>query len=61
MVEMARRVLWFLICSLMTAVHGLNNCLPSREAYVNLTLGDAEDVPVNFTSGKSTLRSSVAY
>ena len=57
MIEMARRVLWFLFCSLImvTAVHGLDNCLPSREAYVNLTLGDAEDVPEDFISGKSTV------
>ena len=50
---MLRRVLWFLFCLLMTAVHGLDDCLPSREVYVNLSLGVAEDVPVDFTSGKT--------
>ena len=46
-------MLWLLICSLMTStVHGLNDCLDSRNAYVNLNLGDAEDVPMDFTSGK---------
>ena len=50
---MSRRVLCFLFCLLMTSVHGLDDCLPSREVYVNLNLGDAEDVPVNFTSGKA--------
>lgn len=56
---MPRRTLWF-FCSLtitfiICTVHGLDNCLPSREAYVNLTLGDAEDVPADFTSGRSSI------
>lgn len=48
---MARGVLWLLFCSLLTTARGLDNCLPSREAYVNLSLGTAEEVPINFTSG----------
>ena len=57
---MSRRVLCFLFCLLMTSVHGLENCLPSRDVYVNLSLGNAEDVPVNFTSGKSIDKVAVA-
>jgi len=36
--------------------NGLNDCLPSREAYTNLGLGPAQDVPVNFTIGKQLCR-----
>ena len=55
---MSRQTLWFdffysLMITCICSVNGLDNCLPSREAYVNLDLGDAEDVPANFTSGKS--------
>ena len=51
LVDMSQRVLWILFCSLLTTVCGVNDCLPSREAYVNLGLGDAEDVPTEFVSG----------
>lgn len=51
--DMSRRVSWLLFFSLLTAVRGLDNCLPSRAAYVNLSLGNAEDVPVDFISGTS--------
>jgi len=45
---------WILFGSLLlTVVYGLNDCLPSREVYVNLNLGPPEDVPLNFTSGIS--------
>ena len=51
--HMPKQVPWLLICSLMTTVHGqsLDNCLLSREAYANLNLGDAEEVPENFAEG----------
>ena len=51
--DMSRHVSLLLFCSLLMAVRGLDNCLPSRAAYVNLSLGNAEDVPVDFTSGTS--------
>ena len=47
---------WILLAGLPTlliVVHCLDNCLPSREAYTNLTLGPPEDVPLDFSSGSS--------
>ena len=38
---------------LLIVVHCLDDCLPSREAYTNLTLGPPEDVPLDFSSGGS--------
>ena len=43
------------LMSMLLAVHcqdGLQDCSVSREAYVNLTLGPAEDMPLEFSSGK---------
>ena len=61
---MSRRFLWFMFCSLITlTVHGqpgVDNCLPSQQAYANLSLGNAEDVPVEFASGKSILNKPIA-
>ena len=47
---------WILLAGLpmlLIVVHCLDDCLPSREAYTNLTLGPPEDVPLDFSSGGS--------
>jgi len=55
-------VLWmFLGPLLLTVVYGLNDCLPSREVYVNLNLGPPEDVPVEFDSGTWGHNERVCY